>query len=291
MLEQELLQSPIPVERHDLANGRWYSPLEDYWEEHFKDAPMIYKRSSTTFENVLDKGIGFHTWLGNAPTYQDAMDYANKRATIGTIVHDYCERLLLGTKIDFERETKWHNKDTDELVPITREMIKYIMSFMQFCEDSQVNGEFTTEATEICMFDLAADSEGNQLHSWAGTADWVVRLVNKKGEEERWIVDWKTGKPYNVHQLQLTSYKILWESLFPDYPIDGVACLYLKSGWRKAPNYTFKKYKCDEATWKKVVEVSDWANNNPVPSFPPDLPTTFTLVEEEEEQEQLKESA
>ena len=80
------------------------------------------------------------------------------------------------------------------------------------------------------------------------------------------------------------------QSLFPDYPIDGVACLYLKSGWRKAPNYTFKKYKCDEATWKKVVEVSDWANNKPAPSFPRDLPTTFTLVKEEEEQE-LKESA
>lgn len=291
MIEQELLQSPIPVERHDLANGRWYSPLESYWEEHFKDAPMIYKRSSTTFENVLDKGIGFHTWLGNSPTYEAAMDYANKRAAIGTIVHDYCERLLLGTKIDFEQQPKWYNKDTDELVPVSREMIKYIMSFMQFCEDSQVNGEFTTEATEICMFDLAADSEGNQLHPWAGTADWVVRLVNKKGEEERWIVDWKTGKPYNTHQLQLTSYKILWESLFPEHPIDGIACLYLKSGWRKAPNYTFKKYKPDAATWKKVVEVSDWANNSPAPSFPPDLPTTFTLAKEEEEQEQLKESA
>jgi len=291
MLEQELLQSPIPVERHDLSNGRWYSPLESYWEEHFKDAPMIYKRSSTTFENVLDKGIGFHTWLGNSPTYEAAMEYANKRAAIGTIVHDYCERLLLGTKIDFEQQPKWYNKDTDELVPVTREMIKYIMSFMQFCEDSQVNGEFTTEATEICMFDLAADSEGNQLHPWAGTADWVVRLVNKKGEEERWIVDWKTGKPYNTHQLQLTSYKILWESLFPEHPIDGIACLYLKSGWRKAPNYTFKKYKPDAATWKKVVEVSDWANNSPAPSFPPDLPTTFSLIPEEEEQEQLKESA
>ena len=119
-----------------------------------------------------------------------------------------------------------------------------------------------------------------------------MRLVNKKGEEERWLVDWKTGKPYtNQHQLQLTSYKILWESLFPEHPIDGIACLYLKSGWRKAPNYTFKEYKPDESAWKKVVEVSDWANNYPAPSFPPDLPTTFSLIEEEEEQEQLKESA
>ena len=52
MIEQELLQSPIPVERHDLADGRWYSPLESYWEENVKDEPMIYKRSSTSFENV-----------------------------------------------------------------------------------------------------------------------------------------------------------------------------------------------------------------------------------------------
>ena len=289
MIEQELLNSPIPVERHDLPNGRWYSPTEKYWNEHFKDAPIIYKRSSTTHENVLDKGIGFHTWLGNANSYEDAMQYANHRARIGTIVHDYCERLLRGAELDFEKEPKWHDKETDELVPITREIIKYIMSFQQFCKDMQVNGEFTTEALEICMFDLSADTEGNQLHNWAGTADWVVRLVNKKGEEERWLIDFKTGKPYPAHQLQLTSYKILWDSLFPENPIDGLACLYLKSGWRKAPNAQFKKYAFDPKTWKKVVGLSEW-QQSPVPAFPMDLPTTFSLTEEEEEQE-LKESA
>ncbi len=286
----ELLQTPIPVERHDLPNNRWYTPLESYWEEHFPDTPKIYKRSSTTIENAIDKGIGFYKWLGNSSSYDSAMEYANERALIGTIVHDYCERLLRGIKLDFKEQTKWHNKETDELIPINREIVKYMCSFDQFCIDVQVNGEFTTEALEICMFDLATDNEGNQIHPWAGTADWVVKIINKKGVEERWMVDFKTGNAYNTHQLQLTSYKILWESLFPEHPIDGIACLYLKSGWRKKANYTFKKYKFDPKTWNKVVDVSDWANNSPVPSFPPDLPTTFSLVEEEDAQEQLKES-
>ena len=287
---KDLLQTPIPVERHDLANGRWYAPLDDYWNKEFgEDTPKIFKRSSTTFEDALDKGIGFHRWLGNANSYEDAMEYANKRATIGTIVHDFCERLLLGQKINLVEQPSWYDAESDKLIPISREIVKYIMSFKQFCDDASVNGEFTTEALEICMFDLAADNKGNQLHPWAGTADWVVKLVNKKGKEERWLIDFKTGNAYQTHQLQLTSYKILFESLFPDLKIDGIACLYLKSGWRKKPNYTLKKYKEDKQTWKKVVEVSDWVHNYPVPSFPKDLPTTFSLIEEEE-QETKKES-
>ena len=79
---------------------------------------------------------------------------------------------------------------------------------------------------------------------------------------------------------------ILFESLFPDHQLDGLACLYLKSGWRKKPNYTFKKYKPDIETWNKVVAVSDWANNYPVPSFPQELPTTFSLKEAREQQEE-----
>jgi len=289
-MEQELLNSPIPVERHDLPNGRWYTPTDTYWHKQFgEETPKIYKRSSTTFEDCLDKGIGFNKWLGEANSYEDAMKYANKRATIGTMVHDYCERLLNGIDLDFTEQPSWHNKETDELIPVTDEIKKYLMSFMAFCDDSQQHGNFITEALEICMFDLAADNEGKQIHNWAGTADWVVRLINKKGEEERWLIDWKTGNPYpKPHQLQLTSYKILWESLFPDKPIHGAACLYLKSGWRKKPNYTLKKYEFDPKTWKKVVDISEWVNNYPVPAHRKEYPTTFTLKKEEQE---IKESA
>lgn len=284
----ELLQTPIPVERHDLSGVRWYGATDSYWDKHFPDTPKIYKRSSTTVENAIDKGIGFNKWLGNSPTYDAAMEYANYRATIGTMVHDYCERVLRGIEVDFLKEPKWLNQETGELITVTREVQKYMMSFTQFCEDISQNGNFITEALEICMYDLATDNEGNQLHSWAGTADWVVKIVNKKGVEERWMIDFKTGNAYNTHQLQLTSYKILFESLFPDHQLDGLACLYLKGKWRKKPNYTFKKYTPDIETWNKVVAVSDWANNYPVPSFPQELPTTFSL---KEAQVQLKESA
>lgn len=278
----DLIQTPIPVERHDLSNGRWYTPIDSYWEEHFgEDTPKIYKRSSTTFDGVIDKGMGFARWLGNSSSYDAAMDYANERATKGTIVHDYCERLLLGTEIDLSHP--WHDKETDRLIPIDDEIIKYVMSFVQFTQGI----EYTTEALEICMFDLAADNEGNQLHPWAGTADWVTRIVNKKGEEERWLIDFKTGNAYNTHQLQLTSYKMLWDALFPELPIDGIGCLYLKSGWRKEPNFTFKKYNPVPELWNKVVELSDWANNYPVPRFRQELPTVFQI---EKAQDNTKES-
>lgn len=279
--KDELLQTPIPVERHDLSNGRWYTPVDEWWFEHYsEDTPKIYKRSSTTVESVVSKGYGFDKWLGKSPTYEHAMEYANKRAMIGTIVHSDVEQLLLGEEIDMSMD--WLDHD-GKMYKRTDEMAKYLMSFIKFTEDV----EYETEALEICMFDLAADNEGNQLHPWAGTADWIVKITNKKGISERWLVDWKTGNDYPIHQLQLTSYQMLFESMFPDLKIDGIGCLYLKSGWRKEPNYKFKKFKFIPKTWNKVMDVSLWSENNPVPKFRRELPLSFSLKQVQE----VKESA
>jgi hypothetical protein len=229
---------------------------------------------------VVSKGYGFDKWLGNSPTYEHAMEYANKRAMIGTIVHSDVEQLLLGEEIDMSMD--WLDHD-GKMYKRTDEMAKYLMSFIKFTEDV----EYETEALEICMFDLAADNEGNQLHPWAGTADWIVKITNKKGISERWLVDWKTGNDYPIHQLQLTSYQMLFESMFPDLKIDGIGCLYLKSGWRKEPNYKFKKFKFIPKTWNKVMDVSLWSENNPVPKFRRELPLSFSLKQVQE----VKESA
>ena len=56
------------------------------------------------------------------------------------------------------------------------------------------------------------------------------------------MCDNKTGKPYHTHGLQLSAYKLLWDSLFPDMPIDEMWGLYLSDSWIKK-SYTIKKYK------------------------------------------------
>ena len=61
--EMDMLESPISVERFDLANGRWYQPTVQWWEENgdADDCPVF--PSVTTIDQVIDKGIGFHKWL------------------------------------------------------------------------------------------------------------------------------------------------------------------------------------------------------------------------------------
>jgi hypothetical protein len=93
--ENSIVKPKTPINRHETPHGRTY---------HQRDVDIdkrTYIYSSTTIlNNVLDKGIGFKMWLGNAKSYNDAMEYANERALIGTITHVLCEHIIWGKTID-----------------------------------------------------------------------------------------------------------------------------------------------------------------------------------------------
>ena len=38
-------------------------------------------------------------------------------------------------------------------------------------------------------------------------------------------------------------YRILWNKIFPDFPVETLAGLYLKGKWIKEPNYQLKQFK------------------------------------------------
>ena len=114
------------------------------------------------------------------------------------MVHDYCERLLNGIDLDFTEQPSWHNKETDELIPVTDEIKKYLMSFMQFCDDSQQHGNFITEALEICMFDLAADNEGKQIPKAVAQSYGEVSPANNKSNYPIAICEKRASARVNV---------------------------------------------------------------------------------------------
>jgi len=211
----------VPVERHDLKNGRWYAPLKEWWEENRKDEDRPFYPSVTTVIGcVMDKGIGYEKWLGNAVSYENAKKYANERATIGSVVHDMCESLLWGAEIDLEgpegAEEKWIYND--EPYPITTEIKKYLMSFVTFVKQSKM--EMLTTEIAILSFNMEI----------SGTADIVAYLTDKKGNRNLWLLDIKTGNEYETHKLQLQPYTANWNEAFPEYPIERHGDLYLKSG-------------------------------------------------------------
>ena len=151
---------------------------------------------------------------------------------------------------------------------------KRLMGFCKFWDDYKP----ITFASEI------------QLHHkdvpFCGTADFIGMITDKKtGKAEITLVDYKTGLPYKVHQIQLSAYAMIWNKLFPKYKVTKTACLHLKSTWIKAPTYTLKYYNIDYNLVKDSYNLWKWNNENakgdaPKPNFKKEYPTKFTLNKE-----------
>ena len=78
-----------PLKRHDSRNGRWY-----------EDSKGRFYISVTSFD-IVDKGVNFHNWL--MTNGHDAIRIRDEKATIGTIVHAYIDKLVLGEDVDLRR--------------------------------------------------------------------------------------------------------------------------------------------------------------------------------------------
>ena len=249
---------------YDTPNGRWYAKDEG-------KKPKIYFPSVTTVLSVLDKGKGYDLWLGNSPSYEYAMDYAMEAAKTGSIVHWYIMKLLQGAEIDTTND--FVDEDTEERTKNSRKVNKRLEGFVKFYED---HNNPAVIANEISLFSDEKDDDGNYIFPWAGQADQVYEIDGKII-----MCDNKTGKSYDSHGLQLTAYKLLWDSLFPDMPIQEMWGLYLSDTWRKKP-YTIKKYKFEPGMWFNMLDSWCWKHKGslskiPQPVFRKEDTTIFKL--------------
>lgn len=289
----DLVQSPIIVERHDLSGARWYSPTDEWWEENGKGEKPYFK-SITTIPQALDKGIGFHKFYGNSPSFELANEYANERANIGTIVHVLIKDLLLGDKIIFDDLALLEHPDLRDYENISsvyrrnkKEIIKYLMSFKQF----HIDRDPAPLALEIPLMNVSQDEGGNYKYPFAGTLDFVGHVIGTYKKVKLSYLDWKTGKPYKEHWLQAIASKILWDSLF-EQPLEALGCVYLKSGWRGTPSYDIVWHEFKPELWAGAIiadETRYYMNHKNaeigeriLPNIPQDLPTEISLEEENE---------
>ena len=135
-------------------------------------------------------------------------------------------------------------------------------------------------ATEIGLYTTDRLEDGSLLYPWAGTADQVMKIKGKV-----WLIDIKTGKEWKDHELQLTSYKILWDHIYGDElgKIDVLACLYLNSKGK----FKVKKYKFVPEAWFNLYEmfeyvIKDGKGNLPTIKEKKELPNIYSLIEEKE---------
>ena len=167
--------------------------------------------------------------------------------------------------------------------PIPDEVKLRLQAFIDFCKDY----EPVSIATEISLYCLDKLDDGGLLYPWAGTADNIMRIKDKL-----YLIDIKTGKEYaDSHQLQLTSYKILWDHLYGEEQgkIDNMACLYLNSRGK----YKLVEYKFAPKEWFMVYDLfeyklKDKRGNMPKIKVKDELPDIYTLKEKKESKDGTK---
>ena len=225
---------------------RWYKTQNNPWR------PSI----TTILSTVLNKGIAFETWLGNQPSYKIACQERDEAAERGTAVHQACEDYLNGHPIN-GADSKYGD-----------EFNKRMMSFETWVRN--IKPEIV--ALEYSMYhpDVA----------FSGTCD-IVAMLPKKGLS---IIDIKTGSPNESHILQLTGYKLLWDTLYPEHKIRGLYGLYLKGSWISKVEPQFKEYKYIPEVLEHVVGLNKWMSKDYPKSNQGAIKTQFQLESVNEEE-------
>ena len=268
--ENKLVKAKIPICRLDTPKGRAY-----YAKEVNEDQRVYIYSSTTILSNTLTKGIGFEMWLGNANSYKDAMQYAGERAFLGTMAHAMITHLIWGLKVN--TATGFYNEDTGVIETVPDEVKLRLQGFIEFYKTMMPE----PIATEISLYTDERDESGDIMFPWAGTADQILKMPDGK----LWLEDIKTGKEYDKdHQLQLTSYKLLWDHIHgkEQGEIDFLACLYLNSRGK----YKLKKYKFVPYNWYNVYEnfeymITDGRGSLPKIKEKPELPVVYSINEGE----------
>ena len=263
--ENNKVQPKYIVKRQDTGIGRVYR-----WNDGDNKADIY---SVTTLLNVIDKGIGFHKWLGNSPSYDMAMDYGNKRAEIGTMVHAFCSMLSWGMEVN--TANGWEDNNFVKH-PVPDEAKKRLLGFIDFFKAERP----IMAASEIMLFN-PKQMEGGLQYPFAGTAD-MIYWGTKKGKADMVLCDIKTGKEYpKLHALQLTGYKLLWDSLYGDSEghIDSLKGLYLRNNGK----YKLVEYPFNPEAFYQCVSMFEYMSTTlktgkwPEIKDKPDLPTVFSL--------------
>ena len=235
------IEPKCSIRRKDTSIGRTYYNPDD------EDRRYIY--SSTTILNVLSKGYGFNSWLKLNGSDCDRL--MNEAAIKGTIIHVCCSVIAGGDEL--RTDTKLYDKGST--YEITEAIYHNILAFKKFYNDHRP----VIKAIELSLY--------SRDIPFAGTADYILVMPDKKGDPKLCIVDIKSGKEYpKSHELQLVSYKILFDAIYGEEfgTIDDMYCLYLKDNG----NYKLKKYKFNEQEWYSAVHMFHYMNSNAYGKMP-----------------------
>ena len=259
----------IDVRYSSLPNGRWYYPAEAY------DNPSLWVPSVTTVLNVAAKP-GLDEWKAKLGQYHKILSSA--LAFRGTVVHHFCERLIYGDTVSENDITEFILANQDE-----RWKMEYTVGRLNYSCRQMLRGfvkfwiEKEPEAVAV-EYPLYHPTVG-----YAGRADMILAMVDKKGVKIRVMMDIKTGSENPHFTLQNSAYKNIWDTIYPNEPITHVGNLYLNDRFRTEKGmYRVKITKPNLAAFEDALKLWNWANTStlktkPVPKLKDPPPKLFSL--------------
>lgn len=262
------IEPKVSIRRKDTSIGRTYYNPDD------EDRKYIYS-STTILSSVINKGYGFNSWLKLHGSDCDRL--MNEAAIKGTIIHICCSVIASGD--DLHTDTKLYDKG--RTYEITEAIYKNILAFKKFYLEHRP----VIKAIELPLY--------SRDIPFAGTADYILVMPDKNGNPKLCLLDIKTGKEYpKTHELQLVSYKILFDFIFGKEHgiIDDIYCLYLKD----TGNFKLKKYKFNEQEWYSTLDLFHYINSNSygkMPTIKPEfeMDKIITLKENENNESRKEE--
>ena len=152
-------------------------------DKHFHTVGKRRYPRVTSIVAKWPKNEAFEKWMGDAPSYADAMETRDKAGERGRAVHQMIERLVAG--------------ETFEYTPALDYVWKYLESFAAFWEE----------------FKPSVIAQELLVHSpkWgvSGTIDMVAKINDKVI-----LLDWKSSNALHYeHELQVAAYSKLYRNL------------------------------------------------------------------------------
>jgi|TARA_Y100000310_G_scaffold326824_1_gene392240 hypothetical protein len=219
---------------------------------------------------------GLDDWKAKMGQYHKI--YSSALAFRGTVVHHFCEKLVYGNEVTLDDitayilwsgEERWKMEFTlDNLNYSCRQMIRGFVKFWNEKEPKAIAVEYPLYHPSV---------------PYAGRADMVLEMVDKKGVTIRVLMDIKTGSENPHFTLQNSAYKNIWDTIYPNEPITHVGNLYLNDRFRTEKGvYRVKITKPNLSAFEDAHKVWNWANTKasqtkPVPRLKDPPPTEFKL--------------
>jgi hypothetical protein len=244
-----LVNAPIPVRRVDFHGMRFYQPIDE-------DDGSLFRPSTTSILNMINKPE-LNRWRQEKGLEADKL--GKLAMMIGDIIHRGINRLIkcgdlerswIMNAIITHSSQRWD--DMCSLETLYKKISRRMDGFKVFWDDKQPLGMIPI-ASEIMLY--------HKQIRWAGTCDLVtkIRLRSNSRDLVTMLIDYKTGKEYKEHPLQLASYAMLWNKHIrnQDLRVTHVGNLYLGDLWKKTPKYKLKVYPLDDTLKQKFIKIMD----------------------------------